>query len=112
MLLFSRMDTRSAQFIVGEFDGIHFTPESLSAAGMRYRLLRPQTFLDGKGRRLMIGWLYNWDRKVPEGGFLCRSAERPYRTDAAGRKGFSLPAEETQSLLRGRRRIFSGRTVC
>ena len=67
VLLFSRMDTRSAQFIVGEFDGIHFTPESLSAAGMRYRLLRPQTFLDGKGRRLMIGWLYNWDRKVPEG---------------------------------------------
>ena len=105
VLLFSRMDTRSAQFIVGEFDGVHFTPESYQQPECGTDFYAPQTFLDGKGRRLMIGWLYNWDRKAP-------SAERPYRTDAAGRKGFSLPCRGNSEPAARRRRASSPAGRC
>ncbi len=47
----------------------------------------------------MIGWLYNWDRKVPEGASM-PGAERPYR-HCGTERFFTTPAEETQSLLRG-----------
>ena len=101
VLLFSRMDTRSAQFIVGEFDGIHFTPESYQQPECGTDFYAPQTFLDGKGRRLMIGWLYNWDRKVPEGASYAGALSVPTELTLRDGKVFHYPAEETQSLLRG-----------
>ena len=101
VLLFSRMDTRSAQFIVGEFDGIHFTPESYQQPECGTDFYAPQTYLDGKGRRLMIGWLYNWDRKVPEGASYAGALSVPTELTLRDGKVFHYPAEETQSLLRG-----------
>lgn len=99
VLMFSRMDTKSAQFIVGEFDGERFTPDSFQQPECGTDFYAPQTFSDEQGRRLMIGWLYNWTREVPESvshvGALTAARELSLR----GGRICNYPAAELQPLL-------------
>lgn len=61
LLLFSQIgrDTKSTMFVYGDFDGRHFTPLSYHTPQIGPHYYAPQTFLDEKGRRIIIGWLYN-----------------------------------------------------
>lgn len=100
VLMFSRMDeTRTAQFIVGDFDGEHFTPESFQQPEKGTDFYAPQTFLDGKGRRIMIGWLYNWNRQVPEGAERIGALTVPRELSLRDGRLWNYPVEEAQGLL-------------
>ncbi len=64
VLMFSAMERKSpcVVFVIGDFDGEHFTKHSERFCEYGEDFYAPQTFLDNRGRRIMIGWLYNDDR--------------------------------------------------
>lgn len=100
VLIFSRMDeTRSAQFIVGGFDGEQFTPETFQQPECGTDFYAPQTFLDGKGRRIMIGWLWNWNRAVPEGAVRAGALSIPRELTLRDGVLYNAPVEEARGLL-------------
>lgn len=100
VLLFSRMDeSRSAQFVVGSFDGTHFVPESFQQPEQGTDFYAPQTFLDGKGRRIMIGWLYNWTRPVPAGAVRAGALSLPRELSLQNGVLKNAPIEEARPLL-------------
>lgn len=101
VLMFSRMDEpRRAQFVVGEFDGLHFTPESFQQPETGPDFYAPQTLLDHKGRRIVIGWLYNWDRPVPETNLRTGALTIPRELSLREGKVCSFPVAEALPLLK------------
>lgn len=100
VLMFSRMDeTRSAQFVVGGFDGEHFTPESFQQPETGTDFYAPQTFEDHKGRRVMIGWLYNWNRQTPENAVRAGALSLPRELTLLDGKLCNAPVAEAGNLL-------------
>jgi sucrose-6-phosphate hydrolase SacC (GH32 family) len=69
VLMFSKMKvpTHATKFWVGDFDGTTFTMESEQIVEAGPSFYAPQTFLDHKGRRIIIAWMYSWGTPVPEG---------------------------------------------
>jgi beta-fructofuranosidase len=69
ILMFSQMGkvSHAIMFVYGDFDGRTFTPISYHTPEAGPHFYAPQTFLDEKGRRIIIAWLYSWDKKVEEG---------------------------------------------
>ena len=72
VLMFSSIKAlpHRVNFSVGEFDGTKFTPDEGKAnfpveTGPDF--YAPQTFEAPDGRRIIIGWMYNWARQVPVG---------------------------------------------
>lgn len=101
VLLFSRMDEpRSAQFIVGSFDGERFFPESFQQPEKGTDFYAPQTFTDQKGRRIMIGWLYSWDRETPESAVRAGALSLPRELSLRDGKVINAPVEEARALLK------------
>lgn len=101
VLVFSRMDeSRASQFIVGDFDGEHFTPESYQIVEKGREFYAPQTFLDPKGRRIMIGWLYGWEREQDPEAQRAGVLTLPCELTLVDGKMHSYPVEEAQGLLR------------
>lgn len=101
VLVFSRMDEgHTVQFVVGSFDGERFTPESFQQPERGPDFYAPQTFLDGKGRRIMIAWLHSWDRPVPEGAVRVGALSIPREMRLEDGKVCSYPVEEARRLLR------------
>ena len=120
VLLFSRMDeSRSVQFVVGEFDGEHFTPESFQQPEIGTDFYAAQSFLDGKNRRIVIGWLWNWNRPVPENAVRAGALSLPRELSLRNGKICMSPVAEAKPLLThdddcmeresGKLRINSGR---
>lgn len=105
VLMFSRMDdTRSAQFIVGDFDGESFAPQSFQQPEVGTDFYAPQTFLDDKGRRIVIGWLFNWNREVPEGSVRAGALSLPRELTLKDGKIYMSPVAEAKSLLTNKSR--------
>lgn len=100
VLMFSRMDeSRSAQFIVGDFNGERFIPSTFQQPEQGTDFYAPQTFLDGRGRRVMIGWLFNWNRQVPEGAVRAGALSIPRELKLVNGKLHNYPVAEAQALL-------------
>ncbi|MDR0531567.1 MAG: glycoside hydrolase family 32 protein [Oscillospiraceae bacterium] len=102
VLLFSRMNRaeHSTIFVVGNFNGQTFLPlqEFSPEAGPHF--YAPQTFLDHRGRRLLIAWCYSWaikpDPRAQWNGALTIPREVNYLD---GRLAL-YPVEEARHLLR------------
>ena len=69
VLMYSRVDlrTHATQFIVGSFDGKSFIQEKRATPEAGPQFYAPQTFDTPDGRRIMIGWFYDWRMKPEEG---------------------------------------------
>ena len=65
VLLFSPMAMGECKtvYLVGsmDFDAFVFTPEKSGRIDWGFDFYAPQTFADGSGRRIMIGWQDNWE---------------------------------------------------
>lgn len=99
VLMFSRIDTYSAQFIVGDFDGESFVPESFQQPEAGPDFYAPQTFLDSSGRRILIGWLYSWNRKVPENAVRAGALTLPREVSLRNGRVILAPVKEAEGLL-------------
>lgn len=101
VLMFSRMDeTRAAQFVVGQFDGESFTPESYQVVEKGNAFYAPQTFLDPQGRRILIGWMNSWEREIPEGAVRAGALTIPREVALVDGRVRNYPVAEARHLLR------------
>lgn len=66
ILMFSKigLPNRQEQFILGDFDGIKFKPRSYVTPEFGPQFYAAQTFETMSGRRILIGWFYDWNKKA------------------------------------------------
>ena len=103
MLMFSQMKVATDAVIVltGRFDGQRFTPESVYKPEAGPQFYAPQTFLAPDGRRIAIGWMYNWGRPLDQGAK--RRGTEPGAGGKAGKgKDLLAPVREAAPLLQKR----------
>lgn len=101
VLMFSKMisDINKTQFVIGDFDGRKFYPKSFSSPEYGPQFYAPQTFLCPKGRRILIGWFYDWNKKPePELNFA-GALTIPREISIADGKICMFPVEEAHGLL-------------
>ena len=122
VLCFSRMDDRRVQFVTGSFDGARFTPETFSQPEQGPDFYAAQSFPAPDGRRLCLGWMYSWERQVPEDAHRAGALTLPRQLtlDARGRVRMA-PVAEAAPLLRwedpcltrsgGKLRVSDGKTT-
>jgi len=101
ILMFSQMAkvSHATMFVYGDFDGKTFTPISYHTPEAGPHFYAPQTFLDEKGRRIVIAWLYSWDRKVEEGVEYVGALTIPREILIKEEKICLFPVSEAEGLL-------------
>ncbi len=101
ILMFSQMGlkTHSTVMLTGDFDGSKFTPLTVHRPEAGPEFYAPQTFLDGKGRHIMIGWLYHWGKKLDKGADYAGALSIPREVKMTDGKLTVFPVEEAQFLL-------------
>ena len=103
VLMFSKIGRigGAVQFVVGDFDGERFTPESFCVPEAGPQFYAPQTFRRGDGARILIGWLYDWQRKPEEGADWAGALTVPRRLSLRGGRVCMFPIEAAKPLLTG-----------
>ena len=101
VLMFSKIGAieRAVQFVVGDFDGERFTPESFCVPEAGPQFYAPQTFRRSDGARILIGWFYDWQRKLDEGADWAGALTIPRRLSLRGNRVCMFPIENAQPLL-------------
>ena len=101
VLMFSKMisDINKTQFIIGDFDGERFYPKSFQSPENGPQFYAPQTFLDHNGRRILIGWFYNWEKKLKRGLTFAGALTIPRDVTIEDGKIHLFPVTEAQHLL-------------
>ena len=71
VLTYSRMGTKrhlpGQIFVIGDFDGIRLTNYHAERPEKGPDFYAAQTYCSPDGRRIMIGWMWNWKRTAPKG---------------------------------------------
>lgn len=101
VLMFSKMGlkTHSTQFIIGDFFDNKFLPVSYSTPEAGPQFYAPQTFADQQGRRIMIGWLYDWNKKLDKDADFAGALTIPRELKLKNNQIINYPVKEAQSLL-------------
>lgn len=101
VLMFSKMipDINKTQFVIGDFDGKSFYPKSFQSPENGPQFYAPQTFQDDTGRRILIGWFYNWEKKPERGLTFAGALTIPREVKIVDEKIHLFPVEEAYSLL-------------
>lgn len=104
VLMFSMMNRRfySTQFVIGTFDGHSFQEEARSKPEAGPQFYAPQTFRDNTGRRIMIGWLYNWGKPLDTGADCAGALTIPRQLTRCGQHILNFPVVEAKPLLTDR----------
>jgi fructan beta-fructosidase len=90
----------SSEYMVGDFDGETFTPETKKLPGHRGRgFYAAQTFSDiADGRRIQIGWGQMNSPGMPFNQMMCFPCELSLRTTKEGPRLAWLPVKEIEKL--------------
>lgn len=101
VLMYCRMnyDAYSVRFVIGDFDGRNFVPQSECTPEAGPQFYAPQTFEAPDGRRIMIGWYYDWHRKVDEAAEYAGAFTIPRELTCRNNRIYSFPVAETAPLL-------------
>ena len=101
VLMFSQMNRplRSTMFIYGDFDGEAFTPRAECTPVIGPHFYAAQSFLDEKGRRIVIGWLYSWTKALDEGADYAGALSIAMELQWADGQFTLFPVEEERHLL-------------
>jgi sucrose-6-phosphate hydrolase SacC (GH32 family) len=101
VLMFSRMHRPlyATQFVIGDFDGTRFIPDAFHEIEAGPDFYAPQTFLNSQGRRIMIAWMSNWEKPVPEGAERAGAFTIPRELTLAEGLLRNVPVAEARSLL-------------
>jgi len=91
--------TRSTAFVIGSFDGNTFFPEKECFPEIGPQMYAPQTFKDASGRRILIGWLYDWSKKLDEGASYAGALTIPRKLTLKNGVLHAYPVEEAASYL-------------
>lgn len=102
VLLFSQMGrkTHSVAFCVGQWSGGAFQLEQVCFPEVGPQFYAPQTFQAPDGRRLLIAWMYDWDRTAKEGERYVGAFTVPRELYLTKQHTVAMrPVREAQSLL-------------
>lgn len=101
VLMFSKMitDINKTQFVIGDFDGERFYPKSFQSPENGPQFYAPQTFLDNNGRRILIGWFYDWGKKLKPGLTFAGALTIPRNLTIVDGKIHLFPVGEAHHLL-------------
>lgn len=104
VLMFSAMKPTAAStvFILGNFDGQTFTPESEHYSEFGPDFYAPQSFADETGRRIVIGWFYRWGKELPEGAKTAGALSIPRELTLRDSRVHNYPVAEVRHLLTDR----------
>ena len=102
VLMFSQMGRvmNSTVFVYGDFDGARFTPASFHTPEAGPHFYAPQTFLDANGRRIIIGWLYSWEKEPDAGADYAGALSIPREIKLINGKIATFPVCEAKNLLK------------
>lgn len=101
VLMFSAMKptVASTVFVLGSFDGHTFTPEAETYSEYGLDFYAPQSFLDGNGRRILIGWFYHWGKELPDGATTAGALSIPRELTLQNGYIYNYPVAEARHLL-------------
>ena len=101
VLMFSKMglETENTQFVVGAFDCARFIEEARCTPETGPQFYAPQTFLAPDGRRILIGWLYDWKKPLDEGADYAGALTLPRELTLEGSRVLTRPVREAAPLL-------------
>lgn len=101
VLMYSKINygTHATQFVIGDFDGKRLIPTSYSTPEAGPQFYAPQTFEAKDGRRIMIGWFYNWGRALDEGADFAGALSIPRELTIRNGQICNFPVREAESLL-------------
>lgn len=104
VLMYSRIGKRAdaVEFVIGEFDGRRFRAETRCVPESGPQFYAPQTFCDARGRRIMIGWMYDWERPADAGADYAGALTIPRMLSLRDGRLCNYPVEEAQDLLNDR----------
>lgn len=102
ILMFSIMGktTYSTQFVCGNFHDDKFEATDFCTPEAGPHFYAPQTFLDHKNRRIMIGWLYNWEKELDKGAEYAGALTIPRELKMKSNRITNYPVEEALPLLK------------
>lgn len=103
VLYFSRMDRAcySTVFAIGGFDGTKFTPRGIYTPETGPQFYAPQSFEAPDGRRVVIGWLYDWKRRPHPEDDRAGALTIPREFTIKDGKPCLFPVKEAAHLLSG-----------
>ena len=101
VLMFSQMFKKlyTTMFIIGDFENEVFSPLFYSQPEAGRHFYAPQTFEDGNGRRIMIGWLYCWGKPANDEAGYTGAFTVPRELRLLGNRIYDYPVSEAESLL-------------
>jgi len=101
VLMFSKIGEaqRASHFLVGDFVDGKLVNYRISWPEIGPDFYAPQTFSDGS-RRILIGWMYNWQKKAPEGCPFAGALTIPRELTLAGDEIRVQPVREAAHLVR------------
>ncbi len=101
VLMFSKMGKkqRATQFILGSFDGRKFTERARFENEIGPQFYAPQTFCSPDGRRIMIGWLYDWGKTLDEGATYAGALTLAREIRIENSRLLVMPVKEAEHLL-------------
>lgn len=114
ILLFSQMglEAHSAKFLVGEFDGERFFAKSEQSPEAGPQFYAPQSFEAPDGRRIVIGWLYGWNKPLDQGADTAGALTIPRELRLVDGKLRMFPVREAVPLLTGSDPLVECRRHC
>ena len=83
----------------GHIENDLFKCEKLSQPIRGPDFYAPQSFQDSKGRRIIIGWLFNWNRQPPPGLTFAGAMTVPLEVIVEGDTVKVFPVEEVRQYL-------------
>lgn len=101
VLMFSKMGSlySATHFVIGDFDGEHFTPQQHVELEEGPDFYAPQTLLAPDGRRLMIGWMYHWGKPLPQGAYSAGALSLARELSIEQGRLHACPVREAACLL-------------
>ena len=87
------------QFIIGDYDGLKFTEKKRSTPEYGPQFYAAQSF-EANGRRILIGWLFDWDIKVNPKSKSAGAMTIPREVHIIDGEMTLYPVEEAWELLK------------
>lgn len=102
VLMFSHMGRTeyATHFMVGSFDGVHFTPQQHVQIEAGPDFYAPQTLAAPDARRILIGWMYHWQKPLPAGAAHAGALSLARTLQIENGHLLTRPVAEAESLLR------------
>lgn len=101
VLMFSKIGDYeyATEFVEGDFDGSVFIPLKRHEIEVGPQFYAPQTFADSKGRRILVGWFYDWKRELDKNAYSAGALTVPREISFDGNKLKIYPVSELKELM-------------